>query len=152
MRKHIRVIAATVILLLMATAFCGCSKQDEATATPIPTDTLAPTIVVTPAPTVEASPTPEATESASSDSSASSSSSSSSSSGVLKITMDGEAVKEAQERLKALGYLNKVTGYFGTDTERAVKEFQTNNGLDADGKIGPSTSKTLMSEDAKPAS
>lgn len=151
MRKYVRVITAAAALLLAA-ALCGCSGSSDATATPIPTDTLNPTIVVTPAPTEEATPTPEASEEASSSSSAESSSSSSGSSGVLKIKMEGDAVTEAQERLQSLGYLNKVTGYFGTDTESAVKAFQTNNGLTADGMIGPSTSEALMSEDAKPAS
>lgn len=150
MRNKVLVITLAAVLILMAVPGCS-SNQSATTTTPIPTETLAPTIVVTPAPTQEATQEPESSESASSDSSASSSSSagtSSASGTVLKREMEGEAVTEAQERLQALGYLDKVTGYFGTDTERAVKEFQQKNNLDADGKIGPRTMEVLMSDDA----
>lgn len=149
MRNKIAVITLAAVCMLAA---AGCSSNQEASVTPLPTETLAPTIVVTPAPTQEATPEPEESASASSDSSASSSASSGSSTGssngVLKREMEGEAVTEAQERLQALGYLNKVTGYFGTDTERAVREFQQKNNLDADGKIGPKTMEVLMSDNA----
>lgn len=155
MRKSLRVITAAVLVCTVALLAAACaSGQSQATVTPVPSDTEAPMIVVTPAPTPVATPTPDASSSAEASDSASStasSGSSSSSSGVLKRESEGEAVTEAQERLQALGYLDKVTGYFGTDTERAVKEFQEKNDLDVDGKIGPATLEALMSESARQA-
>lgn len=153
MSKRSKVFTLVVAVCVLASAACGCGSGSTATATPVPTETLAPTIVVTPGPTQEATPTPEETEEASASASSSSSSSgSSSTNGVLKLQMEGEAVTEAQERLQSLGYLSKVTGYFGTDTEKAVREFQQKNGLDVDGKIGPMTMEVLMSDSAKSAS
>ena len=148
MRNKTLVITLAAVCML-AVSLSGCSSNSEATPSAVPTETLAPTIVVTPAPTQEATAEPEESASESSEASASSSSGTgTSSTGVLKREMQGEAVTEAQERLQALGYLDKVTGYFGTDTERAVTEFQQKNNLDADGKIGPKTLEVLMSDDA----
>lgn len=158
MNKALRILAATALTCMVAAGAAGCGKDDSAASgTPVPTQTQAPMIVVTPAPTPLATPTPEtsseSTSSSSSESSASSSSSSSSSSnGVLKREMEGDDVTEVQERLQALGYLDKVTGYFGTDTERAVRDFQERNNLDVDGKVGPATLEALMSESARQAS
>lgn len=76
--------------------------------------------------------------------------SSSSSSGTLKLTDKNDEVKKVQEQLKKLNYLTSgATGYFGTDTEKAVKEFQENNGLTVDGSVGPATKEKLFSADAK---
>ena len=59
---------------------------------------------------------------------------------VLKKGSKGEAVTRLQEGLYQLGYdPGTVDGTFGPNTERVVKEFQTNNGLDADGIVGPRT-------------
>lgn len=71
---------------------------------------------------------------------------------MLKLESEGDAVTELQERLEKLGYLDKVTGYFGTDTEAAVKAFQKNNDLTEDGKVGQATLDAVMSEDAVEAS
>ncbi|MBD5559760.1 MAG: peptidoglycan-binding protein [Clostridia bacterium] len=152
MDKRWKALAVAAAILTLTAG--GCGNGGAATATPVPTETLAPTIVVTPGPTQEATPTPEESEEAtdSAQASSSSGSSSSSSSEVLKQGMEGEAVTEAQERLQSLGYLDKVTGYYGTDTERAVREFQQRNNLDSDGKIGPMSMEVLMSDDAKSAS
>lgn len=154
MSKRSKVFIFAGAICALAVFACGCGSGPAATATPFSAETLAPTIVVTPGPTQEATPTPDASEEASESASAGSSSgsSSSSSNGVLKLQMEGEAVTEAQERLQSLGYLNKVTGYYGTDTEKAVREFQQRNSLDVDGKIGPMTMEVLMSSDAKSAS
>ncbi len=54
----------------------------------------------------------------------------------VSIGVEGTDVKELQLRLRELGYLDKATEYFGTETEAAVKKFQERNGLDVDGTIG----------------
>ena len=67
----------------------------------------------------------------------------------LTIGAKGDDVTSIQNRLKELGYLNKITGYFGSDTDTAVRSFQHTNGLSADGKVGPNTMKVLTSDNAK---
>ncbi len=70
----------------------------------------------------------------------------------VKLGDRGNDVVAMQERLQAHNYLKAGhTGYFGTDTEAAVKSFQTRNGLSADGNIGEYTREILYSEDARPA-
>lgn len=51
----------------------------------------------------------------------------------------GEAVRGLQRNLSALGYPLTVDGIFGRDTEKAVRAFQRDHGLDADGIAGPRT-------------
>ena len=67
------------------------------------------------------------------------------------IGASGDDVTRIQDRLKELGYLSKVTGYFGSDTETALKSFQKRNGLSADGKFGAQTNSKLFSDSAKKA-
>lgn len=62
---------------------------------------------------------------------------------------EGTDVKELQERLYELDYISAVTGYFGSDTEEAVKKFQEKNNLTVDGKVGAETREALYSENAK---
>jgi len=62
----------------------------------------------------------------------------------------GSDVDGLQRRLRALGYLNKVTGYYGTETAEAVKKFQKRNNLTVDGKTGEKTLDLIYSPDAKP--
>ena len=58
-----------------------------------------------------------------------------------------------QRRLKALGYLSgSVDGYFGTQTYRAVRSFQSRNGLTVTGVADPYTQEVLYSSSAKAAS
>ncbi len=61
----------------------------------------------------------------------------------------GEAVKRIQELLNKYGYIssNNMTGYFGEVTEDAVKSFQRNNGLSADGNVGVLTMTKLTGAD-----
>ncbi|WP_024831533.1 peptidoglycan-binding protein [Ruminiclostridium josui] len=65
---------------------------------------------------------------------------------------EGTDVQQLQERLYELGYINKATGYFGTDTDTAVKEFQKRNGLYDDGNVGKQTREILYSAKAVPMS
>ncbi|MBR3750470.1 MAG: peptidoglycan-binding protein [Clostridia bacterium] len=58
----------------------------------------------------------------------------------LKQGMDNDDVETMQQRLKDLLYFEGTcTGFFGTKTLKAVKEFQKKNGLTADGIAGAKT-------------
>lgn len=58
----------------------------------------------------------------------------------LKLNSQGTAVTQLQTDLKQLGYYYAdITGNFGEKTEAAVKEFQKDNGLTADGVAGGKT-------------
>ncbi|MDQ0232560.1 L,D-transpeptidase family protein [Metabacillus malikii] len=65
-------------------------------------------------------------------------------SGLLKIGSQGVAVRELQQQLTNNGYsTGGIDGIFGTQTKQAVIQFQRNNGLTADGIVGPMTNKAL---------
>ncbi len=51
----------------------------------------------------------------------------------------GEAVSFLQEVLNVVGYDLAVDGIFGRDTEAAVRAFQAEHGLTADGIVGDNT-------------
>lgn len=71
---------------------------------------------------------------------------------LLKRGSQGDAVKNVQEALRRLGYFEgKADGDFGEYTENAVKEFQKQNGLTADGVVGAVTLAKLGSSSAKTA-
>ncbi|NJL45959.1 MAG: peptidoglycan-binding protein [Leptolyngbyaceae cyanobacterium SM2_3_12] len=54
--------------------------------------------------------------------------------------MEGEAVKQLQQRLQSLGlYSGPVDGLFGSQTEAAVRQVQRINNLTVDGIVGPAT-------------
>ena len=53
--------------------------------------------------------------------------------------MQGLDVRTAQKALKAKMVAVKIDGIFGSDTERAVIQFQVQAGLTVDGVIGPAT-------------
>jgi peptidoglycan hydrolase-like protein with peptidoglycan-binding domain len=62
----------------------------------------------------------------------------------LKEGYRGAPVKALQKRLDQLGYANGANdGVFGNQTERAVKKFQRDHGLPADGVVGPKTWRML---------
>jgi len=63
----------------------------------------------------------------------------------LSVGMRGDDVKVLQQRLKQLGYFKypEITGYFGTVTEAAVKQFQQANGLKVTGKADAVTIERL---------
>ena len=70
----------------------------------------------------------------------SSSSATSSSASGLKLNSKGTDVRNLQQDLTTLGYYwAEITGNFGERTEAAVKRFQEENGLTADGVAGTKT-------------
>ncbi|MEG4048335.1 glycoside hydrolase family protein [Microcoleus sp. Pol17_C1] len=65
---------------------------------------------------------------------------------VLTLTepiMQGEDVRQVQEALIAAGINVSADGVFGKDTDRAVRQFQQQKGLTADGVVGTQTRKEL---------
>lgn len=66
----------------------------------------------------------------------------------LVLGEQGESVKRVQELLNQYGYLSSdnATGYFGEITEEAVKKFQKDNGLTADGSVGVQTLSYLSGD------
>lgn len=69
----------------------------------------------------------------------------------LRVGDRSDTVSTVQQRLVHYGYLysRHVTGYYGSITEAAVKQFQSQNGLTADGVVGAQTMAALESDDAK---
>lgn len=56
-------------------------------------------------------------------------------------------VYDFQKTLNDMGYLKTpATGYFGTDTQAAVIQIQTEKGLAVDGKAGPDTRKAIYGD------
>lgn len=61
-----------------------------------------------------------------------------------KLGSRGNEVRQIQQKLKSLGYYNgSVDGIYGTGTQKAVRAFQKNCGITADGVAGPKTLKFL---------
>lgn len=69
----------------------------------------------------------------------------------LMVGMSGDDVRRVQIILKGLDYLynSHCTGYFGSVTEVAVREFQRRNSLTVDGKVGKQTMNKLTGTDPK---
>lgn len=69
---------------------------------------------------------------------------------VLKLGSKGQDVRKLQQRLRELGYYTgSADGDFGKATETAVKNFQSRNGLTADGKVGKATFNKIYAANAK---
>ena len=63
---------------------------------------------------------------------------------LLRRGDENEAVRAMQEKLIGLGYLDtEATGYFGSATESALKKYQQDAGLSADGVAGEKTFAAL---------
>ena len=134
------IVLATVLLLaLLFTSVRAMNVwneyEREAAVTPVPSPTVRPVLVTrmpgtataTPAPT--SVPTPE----------------------MFRVGSSGDDVTRMQQQLKALGYYTgAVDGQYGSGTQKAVKLFQTQHGLEADGIAGPKTLETLYSDAAHP--
>ncbi len=65
-------------------------------------------------------------------------------SGVYEEGDGGQDVAQIQTRLNALGYATAADGEFGEATTAAVKAFQKDRGLEADGVVGAATYQALM--------
>jgi len=65
---------------------------------------------------------------------------------LYRLHSSGEAVRDIQSRLADLGYDigDDDAGEFGVATEDAVRGFQKERGLDADGIVGPGTWRDLV--------
>lgn len=64
----------------------------------------------------------------------------------LKFTsplMQGEDVRQVQEKLNQAGFNLIADGLFGKDTDRAVRQFQQQKQLTVDGQVGVATRKAL---------
>ena len=74
----------------------------------------------------------------------------------IQRDMTGDDVKYIQTSLNSLGNYNLViNGVFDSSTDSVVKSFQTANGLNPDGIVGPKTVATLekkLESLSKPAS
>ncbi|MEA5581692.1 glycoside hydrolase family protein [Nodularia harveyana UHCC-0300] len=57
--------------------------------------------------------------------------------------IQGDDVIKLQQALVKAGFSLKVDGYFGNDTDVAVKQFQQKKGLTVDGDVGPKTLQAL---------
>ena len=62
----------------------------------------------------------------------------------FRIGDQGSDVAEIQGQLASLGYDVAADGDFGPATAEAVKAFQSSQGLDADGLVGPATYSALL--------
>ena len=71
----------------------------------------------------------------------------------LRSGSSGSSVSQLQQRLKELEYYSgTVDGKYGTGTANAVKAFQENNNLRADGVAGPATQTAMYAFSAVKAS
>ncbi len=96
-----------------------------------PTPTARP--VVTPTPAIEVTPTPAPVEAKTYV--------------TLRKGDEGPDVVTLQQALAELGYLNGAAdGNYGTGTQTAVKKFQEDNNLDADGIAGKMTQEALYAK------
>ncbi len=92
-------------------------------------------------------PTQPASEPANRPASSSSSGSGSSATSlpVLRPGMEGDAVRQLQQKLRDKKvYSGPVDGIFGSQTEAAVREIQRTNNLTVDGIVGPATWRVLQ--------
>lgn len=71
---------------------------------------------------------------------------------LLQKGSSGEAVRQLQQALANLGYYNgTLDGHFEKGTLKAVKWFQQNNGIGADGIAGTATQAVLYGASPRPA-
>ena len=136
-------ILVIIIALIVTSMFGAGTKQIKATPVPAAqntpdlnlivfgsTPTPKPYTQVTATPRIEVTPTPSPAPQVSYS--------------TLRKGDEGPDVVSMQLALTELGYLNGAAdGNFGTGTQTAVKKFQQDNGLDADGIAGKLTLEKL---------
>ncbi|WP_079480559.1 peptidoglycan-binding protein [Halobacillus salinus] len=66
--------------------------------------------------------------------------------GVTRKGHSGYKTYLLQQKLKSLGYKLKVDGFFGSGTDKVVRQFQRVHALEVDGFYGPSTQAKLEHE------
>ncbi len=129
-------ILALVLAAYSPSAFCvspSPSPSESATPSPSPSESS------TPSPSPSVSPTDE--EPGGSEEPAESPSTFK----ILTLDDKGTDVIRVQMRLRDLGYFNyRATGKYYSKTEKAVLDFQNNNSLDADGRVGEMTYAKLF--------
>jgi peptidoglycan hydrolase-like protein with peptidoglycan-binding domain len=69
----------------------------------------------------------------------------------LDAEAESDNVSRLQTTLQKLGYIDRVTGYYGPMTVEAVSTFQQDNGIDATGSYGPVTRMALATRMRPPA-
>ncbi len=62
----------------------------------------------------------------------------------MRLCQRGGAVVSVQTQLVRHGYEVEIDGYFGPQTQAAVRRFQADHGLEADGLVGPITWPALF--------
>lgn len=63
---------------------------------------------------------------------------------ILRPNVEGSAVSQLQRELQQLGYYDgEIDGVYGDLTQAAVKNFQSDKGLEVDAIVGPSTWEAL---------
>ncbi len=71
---------------------------------------------------------------------------------ILRIGARGEAVADLQRRLQAVGFSpGPIDGWFGPQTQAAVRAFQQSRGITVDGWVGPQTWDQLLNTGTAPA-
>ncbi|PSN10845.1 hypothetical protein C7293_26615, partial [filamentous cyanobacterium CCT1] len=63
---------------------------------------------------------------------------------VLRPGMEGDVVRQLQQRLRTKGFYDgAIDGIFGSQTEASVRRAQAANNLTVDGIVGPATWRAL---------
>ncbi|MGB3201416.1 MAG: peptidoglycan-binding protein [Nodosilinea sp.] len=105
-----------------------------------PTPTATPTGSATPVATTPSASTPPTNAA----SSASNTGNATAVLPVLRPGMEGDVVRQLQQRLKTKGFYNgAIDGIFGSQTEASVRQVQAANDLTVDGIVGPATWRAL---------
>jgi N-acetylmuramoyl-L-alanine amidase len=111
---------------------------------PAPPGEANPPTATTPPATASKPPTTSTTPPATSTTPPATSTTPSATLPVLRPGMEGDAVRQLQQRLRAKGfYSGAIDGLFGTQTEAAVRRAQAANDLTVDGIVGPATWRVL---------